>query len=400
MRDRLLAVALVWSLLILTAWVAEPYVGRFLPTEAAPRAVAPRGDLAGREQAAIELFRRASPSVVQVLVEPNRQDVATRGAAGRDSANRNAAGRGATEPQGDEEADEDSRASEPPSGSGFVWDGAGHIVTNHHVVESGRPITVRLADGRELPATLVGTARNYDLAVLRLEGAPPLPPIPIGSSADLEVGQATFTIGNPFGLGQAMSTGIVSARQRRVPTEDAHDLTDVIQTDAAINPGNSGGPLLDSSGRLIGVTTALLSESGSSSGVGFAIPVDLVNRLVPQLIRNGRLPSSGIGVVAGDDRTAARLGVQGLVVVRTLPGSPAARAGLVGADLAARKAGDVIVGANGRPVRAPSDLKSVLERLEVGQPVELRVARGGKTRVVRVDTADVSEPGDAGPASL
>ena len=383
MRDRFLAVALVWSLLLLTAWVAEPYMDRLLQSEAAPRAVTPRGDLAERERAAIELFRHVSPSVVQVLVEPGRHEMASRGAAGRDTASRNTAGE-------DEEAGSDAQSgSDPPSGSGFAWDRAGHIVTNHHVVESGRPITVRLANGDEAPATLVGAAPTYDLAVLRVESTR-IPPIPIGSSADLQVGQATFTIGNPFGLGQAMSTGIVSAMQRRVPTEDAHDLVDVIQTDAAINPGNSGGPLLDSAGRLIGVNTALLSESGSSSGVGFAIPVDVVNRVVPQLIRNGRLPSPGIGVVAADERTAARLGVQGLVVIRTLPGSPAARAGLLGADFAARKAGDVIVAANGRPVHRPADLKSVLDGLDVGQPVALTVERGGTIRVIQVETSEAA----------
>src|SRR5262249_36479782 len=176
-----------------------------------------------------------------------------------------------------------------------------------------------------------GVAPNYDLAVIRLQGATNLPPpIAVGSSTDLKVGQAAFAIGNPFGLDQSLTTGIISALKRRLPTQGGREISNVIQTDAAINPGNSGGPLLDSAGRLIGGNTAIFSPSGSNAGIGFAIPVDIVNRVVPDLIRTGRVPTPGIGIVAADESVATRLRAQGVIIVRTVPGSPAERAGLRG----------------------------------------------------------------------
>jgi 2-alkenal reductase len=203
------------------------------------------------------------------------------------------------------------------------------------------------------------------------------------------VGQAAYAIGNPFGLDQTLTTGVISALQRRLPTSEGREIADVIQTDAAINPGNSGGPLLDSSGRLIGVNTAIFSPSGAFAGIGFAIPVDVVNRVVPQLIRNGRMPTPGIGILVGEEAIAARLGIEGVVVLRTLPGSPAERAGLAGVDAAGR-IGDIIVGANGRPVRRLSELTEALEQAGIGKPVELRVERNGRTRSVDVEVTDVS----------
>src|SRR5207244_13122422 len=178
----------------------------------------------------------------------------------------------------------------------------------------------------------------------RLKRTASLPPrLAVGSSSDLKVGQAALAIGNPFGLDQSLTTGIISALKRRLPTSGGREVANVIQTDAAINPGNSGGPLLDFAGRVIGVTTAILSPSGSNAGIGFAIPIDVVNRVVPELIRNGRVPTPGLGIVAADEAVATRLGVNGVVVVRTAPDSPAAHAGLQGVNLQAGTVGVVIV---------------------------------------------------------
>ena len=245
-------------------------------------------------------------------------------------------------------------------------------------------------DGQGAPAEIVGTAPNYDLAVLRLSRVrQPPPAIPIGSSADLKVGQTTFAIGNPFGLDQTLTTGVISALQRRLPTAEGREIADAIQTDAAINPGNSGGPLLDSAGRLIGVNTAIYSPSGAYAGIGFAIPVDVVNRVVPQLVVNGRMPTPGIGIIVAQEAAAAQLGIQGVVIVRTVPGSPAERAGLRGLNPGSGAIGDVVVAANGRPVRRLADLTAVLEEAGVGKPVELTIDRSGSTTRVSVEVADV-----------
>jgi 2-alkenal reductase len=276
------------------------------------------------------------------------------------------------------------------TGTGFVWDAAGHIVTNNHVVQNASPIAIRLNSGEIVPATVVGTAPNYDIAVLRLGRVrQPPPPIAIGTSGDLKVGQFTYAIGNPFGLDQTLTTGIISALQRRLPTGQGRELADVIQTDAAINPGNSGGPLLDSAGRVIGVNTAIFSPSGASAGIGFAIPIDVVNRVVPELIRNGRMPNPGIGIIAGSESAAARLGIEGVVVLRTLRGSPAAEAGLRGVDPSTGQIGDIVVGVNGKPVRRLSDLTAELERAGIGKPVELTVERDGRVGKVTVNVSDV-----------
>jgi 2-alkenal reductase len=371
LQERFTRIALVVVLVLLAAFVAEPYLARYFLSETAPRTVTARGDLAPAERATVELFERVSPSVVHVFVRPSGRDLVMQD----DLDGEGGGGGGAT-------------------GSGFIWDEAGHVVTNNHVVQgaaqSGRPVTIRLASGDIAPAEVVGTAPNYDLAVLRLGRVrQPPPPIAIGTSADLKVGQTTFAIGNPFGLDQTLTTGVVSALQRRLPTSEGREIADVIQTDAAINPGNSGGPLLDSAGRLIGVNTAIFSPSGASAGIGFAIPVDVVNRVVPQLIRNGRMPHPGIGIIAAQEAAAARAGIEGIVVLRTLRGSPAAEAGLRGVNPNTGAIGDVIVGVNGRPVRRLSDLTQELERAGVGQPVQLTIERGGRTTTVPVNVADV-----------
>jgi 2-alkenal reductase len=357
MRDRAARVLMLVIAVLLALVVLQPYVNTYLFSAREPRPVAARGDLSEYERSTIRVFETVAPSVVQVV------GLSGRGPAGG-------------EPSG--------------SGTGFLWDAAGHVVTNHHVVENGASFVVRLASGEVLPAEVVGRAPNYDLAVLRVQRQGGLPaPVAVGSSADLKVGQTAYAIGNPFGLDQSLTTGIISALKRRLPTSGGREVADVIQTDAAINPGNSGGPLLDSAGRLIGVNTAIFSPSGASAGIGFAIPVDVVNRVVPELIRSGRVPNPGIGIIAAPESATARLGMDGVVVVRTLRGSPAATAGIRGIDQMTGEIGDIIVGVNGKPVRRLSDLTAELERAGVGKPVQLTVARGGRTTTVSVTIADV-----------
>jgi 2-alkenal reductase len=326
---------------------------------AAARTIQPRGQLAESERSTIEMFDRVSPSVLQV------------------------AARAVANPF----VEEETGAS---TGTGFVWDEGGHVVTNDHVVQNANVVAVRFASGEVAQADVVGLAPNYDLAVLRVRNARRLPPpVALGSSGDLKVGQAAFAIGNPFGLDQSLTSGIISALKRRLPTSGGREIANVIQTDAAINPGNSGGPLLDSAGRLIGVTTAILSPSGSNAGIGFAIPVDVVNRIVPELIRKGRVPTPGIGIVAASEALATRLGVEGVIVVRTAPGSPAERVGLAGVDMSYGTLGDVIIEANGKAVRRLSDLTDEIEKIGVGNRVRLSVKRGTQTRSVEPEVVDL-----------
>jgi 2-alkenal reductase len=348
--------------IVLGVYIAQPYIDRLLYSASTPRAVEPRGNLSELERSTIELFERDSSSVVQVV--------------GR------AAGLESSQSEGEGVAAQ--------TGTGFVWDRAGHIVTNNHVVEGADALVVRLASGEVLRAQVVGTAPNYDVAVLRVETTRGLPaPIAIGTSDDLKVGQSVFAIGNPFGLDQSLTTGIISALKRRLPTESGREITNVIQTDAAINPGNSGGPLLDSAGRVIGVNTAIISPSGTSAGIGFAIPIDVVNRVVPEIISKGYVPTPGIGIVAASEAAATRAGVEGVVVVRTVPGSSAERAGLRGLDASTGRPGDVIVGVSGKPVHRLPDLIDELERVGVGKKVTLQVKRDGQERSVDVDVMDV-----------
>jgi 2-alkenal reductase len=354
------------ALLLLAFFVAEPYVARFMYSADEPRVVAPSAGLSEVEQHSIALFKRASPSVVHVFAEPRRGRL--------------------RDPFGVEGMEERQRQS----GTGFMWDKAGHIVTNNHVVSGGASYQVRLASGEIVSATLVGRAEAYDLAVLRMgRVSSPPPPLAIGTSADLQVGQSVFAIGNPFGLDQTLTTGVISALQRRLPTEEGRELSDVIQTDAAINPGNSGGPLLDSSGRLIGVNTAIFSPSGASAGIGFAIPVDVVNRVAPQLIRQGSVPTPGIGVLVGHEGVTAQLGVNGLVVMSTVEGSPAERAGLRGVNPRTGAIGDIIISADGKPVRRLADLASILQSVGVGNNVRIGVLRGNRKLEVDVQVADI-----------
>jgi 2-alkenal reductase len=329
-----------------------------------PQVVAARGTLAESEQATIAIFRSASPSVVLVI----------------------SGSPGGAFAQG-----------QVAAGTGFVWDREGHIVTNNHVVADAAQIVVRAGGGHDdIPATLVGAAPNFDLAVLRLQRPINAPPLAIGTSHDLQVGQATFAIGNPFGFDQTLTSGIVSAIGRQLPTNGGREIADVIQTDAAINPGNSGGPLLDSAGRVIGVTTAIYSPSGAYAGVGFAIPVDTVMRIVPALIRDGRAPVAGIGIVAADQSIATRLGVDGVLVWETTDNSPAARAGLRPTDPGHGVLGDVIVQAQGQPVHRLADLTNALDRVGVGGRVALLIQRGDGRVEVTVPVQDIGANSAAG----
>lgn len=360
MRTSFGRVATIIVILLFAALVGERYVRDIVLATGEPRTVTPRADLTAAERSAIALFNAVSPSVVQVVgIEAGRQDA--------------------------------EGLQEVQSGSGFFWDAAGHVVTNNHVVAKTSSLTVRLASGDVTAAHVVGRTPIYDLAVLRLDRTTGLPPpVAIGRSANLQVGQAAFAIGNPFGLDGSLTHGIVSALKRRLPTSGGREIADAIQTDAPINPGNSGGPLLDSAGRLIGVNTAIFSSSGVNAGVGFAIPVDVVNRIVPQLIRNGRVPTPGIGILAAGESIAAHLGVQGVIVARTLPGFPAARAGLRGID-PATGAFDVITKVDGHPVKRLADLTDELDAIGVGKSVTLTVKRGDQTLTLTVPVVDISQ---------
>ncbi|HJS84195.1 MAG TPA: trypsin-like peptidase domain-containing protein, partial [Acetobacteraceae bacterium] len=220
-----------------------------------------------------------------------------------------------------------------------------------------------------------------------------LRPLPIGSSDNLLVGQTVFAIGNPYGLDQTLTSGLISALHRRLPESARTEIADVIQTDASINPGNSGGPLLDSAGRMIGVNTAILSESGASAGIGFAIPVATVNRVVPRLIATGTAPAPGIGIVSASPALASQLGLAGVIVLRVVPGTPAAQAGLQGADLQTGTIGDVITAVNGTPVRTVAQLSAQLDAVGIGNVAHLTVERDGQSRTVDVRVADMSGAG-------
>lgn len=343
-------------------YVAEPYLLRLLFAAQEPRAVTVRGALGETEMNAIEVFEQAAPSVVHVF---------GRSATGRSLLRRRNGG--------------------VQSGSGFVWDQAGHVVTNNHVIAGANAVSVRLSGGEIVPATVIGRAPTVDIAVLRLERPTPIPPpLALGSSDDLRVGQWTYAIGNPFGLDQTLTTGVISALQRTLPTGRGREIADVIQTDAAINPGNSGGPLLDSAARVIGVNTAIFSPSGASAGIGFAVPVSVVNDVVPRLIRDGSLPTPGIGVIVGEDAMARRLGIEGVVVLRVVRGSPAEEAGLRGVDMQTGAIGDIIVAVDGAPVASFADLTGALADIGVGESVRLLVLRDGEPVAVTVETQDVS----------
>ncbi len=327
---------------------------------AEPRAVTPRPDLTAEERSVTSLFEEASPSVVYITSISLRRDFFRLNVL--------------EIPRG--------------TGSGFIWDDDGHVVTNYHVIRDGSRAEVTLADQTSWAATVVGVAPEKDLAVLRIE-APreKLRPLRIGESQHLLVGQSVLAIGNPFGFDQTLTTGIISALGREIDSMAGVPIRDVIQTDAAINPGNSGGPLLDSAGRLIGVNAAIVSPSGGYAGLGFAIPVDTVNWVVPELIAHGRIRRPVLGVDLVSDHAARRLGLEGALVGTVYQGSGADEAGMR-PTYRARSGrwvlGDLIVAVDGVPVRSGGELGLALERRKAGETVTVTVNREGQEVDLRV----------------
>ncbi len=343
----------VFLVLALAGWVAfQSWQPAVTDPEARPRPVVARGDLADDEKNTIEVFRQAAPSVVYITSIALRRNIFSLNVY--------------EIPQG--------------TGSGFIWDEHGRIVTNFHVISDANRLEVTLANHTTWKAVLVGAAPDRDLAVLQISApAKDLHPIQVGQSADLLVGQKVFAIGNPFGLDQTLTTGVISALGREIKSITGRIIHNVIQTDAAINPGNSGGPLLDSAGRLIGVNTAIYSPSGASSGIGFAVPVDAVNRVVPQLIRHGRIIRPGLGVTLAPPRLTRELGLEGVLILNVLPGSNADKAGLRGSRQVrgGLVLGDIIVAVNGHAVRSYEALRDQLENHRVGEQVILTLLRDG-----------------------
>ena len=277
------------------------------------------------------------------------------------------------------------------SGSGFVWSKSGYIVTNFHVIKDASAATLKLRDGKIYNAYLVGVYPRRDIAVLKID-APnaKLHPLKIGSSKGLQVGQEVYAIGNPYGLDWTMTKGIISALNRQIPSNDGIIVTGAIQTDAAINPGNSGGVMLDSKGEVIGVNSVIYSPSGGSVGIGFAIPIDTVKRVVDKIIKYGKYIKPSIGIeVDGRINNYLKdvLGVKGVAVLGVLPGSSAARAGLLPASFYSDGSvdfGDIIVSVNGKKVSSIGDLDDILEGLKIGSNVELGVLRGNKEFKVNI----------------
>lgn len=317
------------------------------------------------EKNTIEVFRSAGGSVVYVTNNALRRD--------RFSTN-------VTEvPQG--------------TGSGFLWDHFGHVVTNYHVIQNGQTFSVTLADGTTHEARVVGIEPRKDLAVLHFDTTGlDLKPLPVGRSETLLVGQKVLAIGNPFGLDRTLTTGIISALGREFPTQDGFVIEDVIQTDASINPGNSGGPLLDSAGRLIGVTTAIYSPSGSSAGIGFAVPVDTVSRIIPELIRYGQVKRAGLGVSVIPDHIVRSWGIKGVVIREVFAGSQAARSGLESMVLDRRGnvlSADIVTAVNGQPIDGFASLANTLEGKSPGDKVDVTVVRGKRTLTIQVQLMEI-----------
>jgi S1-C subfamily serine protease len=269
------------------------------------------------------------------------------------------------------------------SGSGFIWDDQGHIVTNYHVIQGAQALEVTLQDQQSFEARVVGAEPRKDIAVLKIE-APraALKPVRVPRSGQLvEVGQKAIAIGNPFGLDHTLTKGTISALGRKVQGVGGVTIRDMIQTDAAINPGNSGGPLLDSAGQLIGMNTMIFSRSGSSAGIGFAVPVSTIARVVPQIIRTGRAEQVGMGIeIDPAQRLERRAGVQGVIVLGVSAGSPAEKAGLQGVRQTRRgiQLGDVIVGVDDKPVASYDDLYNGLDGHKPGDRVNIKLRRGNQ----------------------
>ena len=361
---RLVRLMIIGAAFVVAASLFKMYRGGglLLGPDAESRPVTPRGSLSDVETTTIELFRHASGSVVYVhRIEHHRDPLRLN----------------VMEIEG--------------TGSGFIWDDRGHVVTNYHVLEGASAVKVTLADGKNYDAKFVGASADNDLAVVWIDaGGGNLKPIDVGTSADLQVGQKVFAIGNPFGLDQTLTTGIVSALGRQIKSVSGRVIENVIQTDAAINPGNSGGPLLDSAGRLIGVNTAIYSPSKASAGISFAVPVDTVNRVVPELIRHGRVVQPGLGISMVPDHITRQLGLRGVLIRNVFRNTPAAQAGLrtTTVDESSRiNLGDLIVAVDGKPVETNDALRNALGKHKVDDTVVIVLERNGQRVNVKIRLA-------------
>jgi len=352
-------------IIIVIVWIVADFFGikpaRFFRPKVGMRPVTqPVGDLGADEKANTEIFEQVSPSVTYITNKRFQRDYFSFNVM--------------EIPQG--------------TGSGFLWDNKGHIVTNFHVIYEADEIEVKLQDGKSYDATVVGADPDHDLAVLRLNDTNlNIPPLMIGSSHDLRVGQKVLAIGNPFGLDSTLTTGIISALGRTIQSMTKRYIHDVVQTDAAINPGNSGGPLLDSFGRLIGVNTAIISPSGTYSGVGFAVPVDTVNRVVTKLINYGKVGRPGLGISLIPEHIMSRLRIEGVGILEVIKGSSAEEAGLREVKRLPNgriEMGDIIIEVDGSQVRKSSDLIRILDKHEVGNEVDIVIIREGVKKSMRI----------------
>ena len=339
----------------------KPLGSAYEGVEGKPRPIMPApAELSPDERATMAVFERATKSVVFIANTAVQRDIWSFNVM--------------EVPQG--------------AGSGFVWNKQGHIVTNFHVIYGADAIKVTLADRSEHQAKLVGADPDHDLAVLQIQvPESQLEPLAVGTSHDLRVGQKVLAIGNPFGLDHSLTTGVVSALGRTIKSMSNRTIEGVIQTDAAINPGNSGGPLLDGSGRLIAVNTQIISPSGAYAGIGFAVPVDTVNRIVPELIKHGKVIQPGLGVSLVPDAIARRWGIKGLIIGRVSRGGSADRAGLRGAKETTTgriELGDILVAIDGKPVETVDALMDIMEKHKVGDRVTVEVLRANKRQSVEV----------------
>jgi S1-C subfamily serine protease len=349
---RILRAALFVVIAVVSVNLLPSFISHADGADAAPRKITPRGELAADEKATIDLFEQAKDSVVFITTRAQVQDFWSR--------NIFSVQRG--------------------TGSGFLWDESGHVITNYHVIENASEAIVRLSNGKDYSATLIGSSPSHDIAVLKINISHQLsPPLPIGTSQDLKVGQKVYAIGNPFGLDWTLTNGIVSALDRSLTKENGITVEHLIQTNAAINPGNSGGPLLDSAGRLIGINTAIYSPSGTSAGIGFAVPVDTVNRVVPQLIRHGKYIRPALGIEIDENinqRLSAMLKTKGIIILRVASGSAAAAAGLKGVTITRDGSvipGDIVTAVEGKPVESVGKFIARLDDFRIGQQITLTV---------------------------
>lgn len=352
-------------IIIVIVWIVADFLGikpaKFFRPKVGMRPVTqPVGDLGTDERATIEVFEQVSPSVTFITNKRFQRDYFSFNVM--------------EIPQG--------------TGSGFLWDSKGHIVTNYHVVYEADGIEVRLQNGKSYDAIVVGADPDHDLVVLQINASNlDISPVMIGSSNDLRVGQKVLAIGNPFGLDSTLTTGVISALGRTIQSMTERYIHDVIQTDAAINPGNSGGPLLDSFGRLIGVNTAIISLSGTYAGVGFAVPVDTVNRVVTKLINYGKVGRPGLGISLIPEHIMSRLGIKGVGILEVFKGSSAEKAGLREVKRLPNgriEMGDIIIEVDGSKVRKSSDFVRILDRHEVGDEVDIIIIRENVKKSIRI----------------